>query len=104
MAGLSEQTREIIQRLFSPESQAQARNILSEECGNNLPFSEAEDEHGLERVRFAALKLSEGNLNQLRSVAEHAKVDARDVLMWAGFGHSLTAHKEWAQQLARGMS
>lgn len=104
MTGLSEQTREIVRRLFPPELQAQACDILLKECGNNLPFSEAEDERGLERVRFAALKLSEGDLSQLRSTVEHAKVDARDVLMWAGFGHSLTAHKEWAQRLVKDMS
>lgn len=103
MNGLSEKTWEIVQCLFPPELQPHARDILSEECGNNLPFCEAEDEHKLERVRFAALKLSEGNLNQLRSAVEHAKVDGRDVLMWAGFGHSVTAHKEWAQ-LIKGAS
>ncbi len=103
MRGLSEETWDVIQLLFPPELQAEARDILSEECGNNLPFCEAEDEYGLERVRFAILKLSGGDLSRLRSAVEHAKVDWRDVLMWAGFGHSVTAHKEWAR-LTKGAS
>jgi len=50
-------------------------------------------------VRFAVLMLSEGDLDKLRSLIDHAKIDWRDVLVWAGFGYSLTAHERWAQDV-----
>ena len=40
---------------------------MENECGNNLPFLEKIDKHGLERFRFAALKLGYGKLDELRS-------------------------------------
>lgn len=53
------------------------------------------DEFQLERVRFAALKLSTGSLAGLRRAVELAKLDARDLLMAAGFGHDVRAHEAW---------
>jgi len=95
--GLSEDTHALIERMFPPELRAQVVDLLTRECGNNLPFAESLEEYGLERVRFAALKMSGGDLDKLRAAVEHAKIDSRDVLMGAGFGDSLTAHKEWAR-------
>jgi len=42
------------------------RKILLEECGNNLPFLKNLDAAAMDRFRFAALKLSRGNLDGLR--------------------------------------
>lgn len=96
MSRLSEETWEKIRRLFPTEQQQEeAAELLSKECGNNLPFCENLDEYGLERIRFAVLKLSKGNLSELYRWVNQAKVDWRDVLMPAGFGNSMTAHKEW---------
>ncbi len=35
------------------------------------------------RVRLAVLKLSEGHLDELKRMVEAARLDYRDVLMWA---------------------
>ena len=69
--------------------------LLLQQCGNNLPFSEHSDEFQLERVRFAALKLSAGNLDGLRKAIELAKTDWRDVLVAAEFANDVTAHARW---------
>jgi hypothetical protein len=95
MERLSPATWEKIQQVFSPEHQADAASTLVNECGNNLPFCKNKDQYGLERIRFAVLKLSDGDMGTLRYWVDIAKVDWRDVLMAAGFGHSPTAHKEW---------
>lgn len=95
MSKLSEATQEKIRQLFPPEQHEETARLLRDECGNNLPLCEHWDEYGLERVRFAALKLSRGNLPELYHWVNLAKVDWRDVLMAAGFAHSVTAHKEW---------
>src|SRR5689334_15889095 len=99
MADVSANTAKLIERLFPPEQHAEVRDILARECGDNLPLigpSGAGDAH--ERIRFAVLKLSDGNLEKLRDIVDQAKIDWRDVLVWAGFGNSLTAHLDWANQ------
>ena len=96
MKRLSETNWKLILHIFSPEYHSKVEQILLDECGNNLPFCTKSDEYELERVRFAVLKLSNGNLNELQRAVDLAKVDWRDVLMAAGFGYSATAHKEWA--------
>jgi len=86
-------TRQKARQLFSQEQYPQASQVLESECGNNLPFLQHEE--GLERFRFAALKLSDGNLEKLRSAVELAKRDWRDLLVAAGFANSMDAHKSW---------
>ncbi len=95
MRKLSEATWDKIRQLFPAGQHQEAASLLMNQCGDNLPFCENSDEYELERIRFAALKLSEGNLSELGCWVDSAQVDWRDVLMAAGFGHSLTAHKEW---------
>ena len=57
---LSDQTRRRLQAIFPVEFRPDAQALLVEECGANLPFQESATPEELERVRFAALKLSEG--------------------------------------------
>jgi len=95
-SGISPETQRRLDILFlRPEDRAEAARLLAEECGNDLPFLEDLDERGLERFRFAALKLSGGDLSRLRSAIELAKTDWRDLLMAAGFGHDVRAHASW---------
>ena len=65
------------------------------ECGNNLPFLERLNEYELERFRYAALKLSNGRLEQLRCATDIANLDWRDLLMAARFGENVDSHREW---------
>jgi hypothetical protein len=95
--GLSETTLRLIERLFPRDDHDAVSALLGNDCGTNLPFCETQDAAGLERIRFAVLMLSDGNVATLRSVIEQAKIDWRDVLVSAGFGYSLTEHERWAQ-------
>jgi hypothetical protein len=95
VAELSKATWERLRRLFPPQQQEEAARLLADECGNNLPFCEDLDPVGLERIRFAVLKLSGGNIEELRTAIKDAQTDWRDVLMSAGFGESVTAHESW---------
>lgn len=92
---LSSETQRRVDILFRPDEREAAITLLIDQCGNNLPFLEHLDEYQLERFRFAALKLSAGNLDQLREAIELAQFDWRDLLMAAGFGHDITVHKLW---------
>jgi hypothetical protein len=93
---LSPETRRRLDLLFCLESRAEAETLLVERCGNNLPFHEHANAFELERIRFAALKLSQGHLSELRRAVDLANVDWRDLLMAAGFGDP-TAHMLWLQ-------
>jgi hypothetical protein len=94
-AQLSSETRRRIDALFpQPERDAVVR-LLQSECGNNLPLLESFDDVQLERVRFAALKLSGGNLRKLRDAVRLAKEDWRDLLVSAQFADDVNAHSDW---------
>lgn len=91
---LSPETERRVSILFSPETRAEASRLLAEQCGNNLPFCEKLDQFQMERWRFSALKLSEGNIEKLSKAIELAKLDWRDLLVSAGFG-DVDAHIHW---------
>src|SRR4051812_27966356 len=92
---LSPETQRRIDLLFRPEERAEAAALLVHECGNNLPFLQDLDEYDLERFRFAALKLSGGDLVRLHEAVRLAQRDWRDLLVWSGFGNDVNAHKSW---------
>ena len=92
---LSPETERRLAFLFHGDDARTAADLLLRECGNNLPFCEKSDSTQMERIRFAALKLSAGNLDALRQAIDLAKIDWRDLLMSAGFGSDIHAHKKW---------
>ncbi len=85
--------------MFTADDREAAREILQKECGNDLPFLNELDEFKLERYRFAALKLSGGDLAKLREVVTLAKRDWRDLVVAAGFAHDIRAHEIWIPEI-----
>ena len=92
---LSSETARRLDLVFRPEHRSEAETLLVERCGNNLPLCKSYSAVQLERLRFAALKLSGGNLTALREAVDLANVDWRDLLMAADFGWDATAHLRW---------
>jgi ABC-type siderophore export system fused ATPase/permease subunit len=92
---LSPETVRRMNALFAPHQRDEVSRLLVEECGSNLPFLEEYDEFQLERFRFAALKLSEGNFQKLREAVQLAKIDWRDLLVAAEFADDVKAHDRW---------
>src|SRR5262249_458303 len=95
MQPLSPETRRRLDLVFAPADRPIAEAMLVNECGNNLPFLAGLVMFRLERFRFAALKISGGNLESLREAIALAQLDWRDLLMAAGFGVDITAHQRW---------
>jgi hypothetical protein len=95
---LSEGTQLRVDALFAEHERAAASELLVEKCGDNLPFDEGLGPVQLERIRFAVLKLFAGNLAELREAVTWANIDSRDVLVAAGFGNDVTAHRAWMPQ------
>ena len=92
---LSPETLRRLELLFPPDTRELAELLLRSDCGNNLPLHEPQDAKGLERVRFAALKVSDGQLEKLEEAIRLAQIDWRDLLVAAGFAHDVEAHLKW---------
>jgi hypothetical protein len=87
----------IVASLFAPDEHKTVADLLIEECNaERLHTSSAE---GLERIQLAILKLSNGEVDKFLAVAELAQMDWRDVLVAAGFGNDVEAHRKWAETL-----
>ncbi|ABF41538.1 hypothetical protein Acid345_2537 [Candidatus Koribacter versatilis Ellin345] len=101
MIELSEQTAELVWRLFEKSDWHEAALLLENECSDNLPLVRqwGPTPASMERLRFATLKLSDGKIEKLHTALDLAKKNWRDLLMAAGFGHRLDAHKRWAENL-----
>ena len=67
-----------LQQWFAPEEWPQARRLLQQ-------YGAQDWEREADRVRLALLKLSEGNLEQLRVWLQTAQQDYRDVLVGAEY-------------------
>jgi hypothetical protein len=96
---LTPRTREVVAHLFDAEAAPFVEQLLVDECGGNLPLYRPATPEGLERVRFAVLKISNGDQDKLLEAVLLAKRDWRDVLVWAGFANDLDAHTQWAKDL-----
>lgn len=92
---LSSETIRLIRSLFSENEQQEVIQLIAEQCGTNLPFLENATPRELERVRFAALKLSDSNVDKLRAAIQLGKEDWRDLLVSAGFASDIEAHQKW---------
>ena len=95
MLKLSIKTEQILMAVFPAERQEKARDLIQSECGRNLPFFESNTKEEMERIRFAVLKISEGDLDKLHDAIELAQTDWRDLLMSAGFENDTIEHERW---------
>lgn len=96
---LSPHTRQLAEVIFDSKDVGEASQWLEDECGNRIPFYEESNEYDLERIRFAAIKLSQGNLGNLLKAIDLAQIDWRDLLMGAGFGNNVRAHEKWMKEI-----
>jgi hypothetical protein len=99
MIPLSPKTTALVDLLFSLEECSTVKRLLEDECGQNLPFCKDSTPESLERIRFAALNIGTGDADHFFEAVSLAQLDWRDLLMWAKFSNSLTAHEEWAEEI-----
>lgn len=97
---MSPHTLQIISTLFHKNSHQQVVDLLEKECGHTQ-LRTSGSEAGLERIHFAVLKLSEGNIEKLKHEIKEAMIDWRDVLMAADFGTDVEAHVKWFEELRK---
>jgi hypothetical protein len=93
---LSSSTERRLLAMFRDARQReQARQLLEDECSDRVPGWFDVTAAGLERIRFAVLKLSNGSLAKLSEALSLANLDWRDALVAAGFADDVKAHLAW---------
>lgn len=92
---MTAETQRRIDLLFAPSLRGEVAALLAVECGRNLPLSRDASEAAIERIQFAALKQSGGDMNALVRAIELAQTDWRDLLVAAGFAVDVHAHESW---------
>lgn len=85
-----------LSEVFSADDQQLAHQWLVTECGPHIPGG-FPDQFWVERVRAAALKVSNGSLDKLAWATSLGQTDWRDLLMAADFG-KLNAHEAWLDE------
>jgi hypothetical protein len=96
MIELSGDTRARLLGIFREQDTAEAERLLAEDCGETLPLiGNSAMPIGLERIRFAALRVSGGDLRRLRGAVQLAHTDWRDLLVSAQFAEDINAHRKW---------
>ena len=101
MVELTAQTLQRVEALFSERERADVVNKLEEDCGSDLPLWNPPTPKGLERIRYAVLKLSEGDLDKLDYWIKEANTDWRDVLVAADFADDVKIHRKWMPDAKR---
>ena len=66
MIELTDATRQRVRRVFDEAQWEQVEKLLREQCGTNLLFVQNSLVDLAERIRFAVLKLSQGDLTKLQ--------------------------------------
>ena len=71
------------------------RSVLENQIGTNIPFCADATAEGMERIRFAVIRLLAEDRLKEEDVVALAKTDWRDLLIAANFGHDTRAHSAW---------
>ena len=95
MNELTERTRRHVRTMFGASAVDTVERLLADRCGNNLPGLRTASSDQLERIRFAAIRVSGGRLHGLSEAIDLAALDWRDLLVVADFADDLTAHASW---------
>ena len=100
MIELSRRTRKVVEVFFpDKETKELVESILVSECAENIPLIKNPSPEGLERIRFAVLKISAGDLGKFDEAVKIASIDWRDLFMAAGFGYDVEAHDKWYREI-----
>jgi hypothetical protein len=98
MITLTRTTRLLIKALFPASEINAVEKLLTEKCGDNLPSIENSTAAGMERVRYAALKVSRGDYVSLVKAVEQAQTDWHELLVSADFANDPKIHENWCDE------
>jgi hypothetical protein len=81
--GLTAAVVEEISNQFPAAQHDVVKEILDKECGRTIPLCREATAKELEYIRLCVLRLSKGDISELRKWVELANIDQRDVLLAA---------------------
>ena len=96
---LSEATVRRLNAVFDVELREEAARVLEDEGGNKLVYENNQTPEEMERLRYAALKVSNGSIEKLKEAIELGQTDWRDLLVAADFHLDSEAHESWMSEL-----
>jgi hypothetical protein len=100
---LGPRTEELIAMRCPPSQQGAVSELLCTQCAGNLPGVGTSPEWIalIDRVQLATIRGSNWEIAVIQRAVDLTKNDWRDVLVGAGFAHSVTAHLSWQEQALR---
>jgi hypothetical protein len=98
---LSKKTKQAAEILLAEGVRSRVEERLVADTSEGIPLWQELTPEGLERIRFAVLKLIAQNPKNENIAFKYAKVDWRDLFMAAGFGESATEHERWYSTLSK---
>lgn len=96
---LSSRCERVAAQLFVEPLCTHVKNRLLAEASENIPFHENSDSAGMDRIRFAIMKLVAKPNAEEAVIFALAKQDWRDLFVAAGFGYSADEHNQWYRDL-----
>ena len=96
---LTRDTEKVVDSLFECDEAKTLKDRLKEELSGDLPLTAFSTPESRERVWLAVIKKCNETLNPWDTWFELAKLDWRDILMAADFGHDTTAHIRWKRKV-----
>jgi len=96
---LTDMTQKLVDLIFTKSEKQLITDILLNECGSNLPLCESWNYKQFERIRFAVIKLSEGQIDKFQYAVKLANMDWRDLLVVVGFAVDINSSNEWAKKI-----
>lgn len=96
---LTDITIKLIDTIYRKEERSLVIHTLENDCGNNLPLCNGWTSKQLERIRFAVIKFSEGQLDRFHYAIKLANTDWRDLLVEVCFADDIDCHSEWANKM-----
>jgi hypothetical protein len=98
---LSSVARAHVSALFEPAEVEEAENFLISTLQPHSLALPSDSAELLERIQFAALRVSNGGLSELAVAVALARTDWRDLLVAGGFADNVEAHRKWVPDLPK---
>ena len=97
MEAVTSKPIDLVSKVFSTDKRVYIISVLVNELGGNLPGIDRDWNNLIERIWFAAIKVSCGKVEEFSKAVELVKIDWRDLLVWAEFADNADEHNIWAE-------
>lgn len=83
MAVIKQMDKKILDRINLDFCEEQKDRVIDELSSIELKHVMAESQYNLENTRLSILKLAKGDVSEVIALTKRAKIDFRDIILWA---------------------